>query len=131
MALNNFIGKRKWKAQFEAGRDAMAAGNFQQAEQNLQQALEHAVNISERDSSYGDTALLLGQVYRRTERLSEADDMSKKAFEYYSSVFGPTDPRTIQAHLAIVLSHPEESQQDGDVGAHVKHFLVFTEVLIY
>ena len=115
MALNNFIGKRKWKAQFEAGRDAMAAGNFQQAEQNLQQALEHAVNISERDSSYGDTALLLGQVYRRTERLSEADDMSKKAFEYYSSVFGPTDPRTIQAHLAIVLSHPEESQQDGDV----------------
>jgi len=93
----------------------MAAGDLQAAESSLRSALEQAVNISERDSSYGDTALLLGQLYRRTSRLNEADEMSRKAFDYYESIFGVTDPRTIEAHLAIVLSMPSRSHDSPDV----------------
>lgn len=115
MALNNFIGRRKWKAQFESGLEAFNAGDFKSSEAYLRQALEHASSISERDASYGETALLLGQVYRRTERFDDADLMTKKAFDYYESVFGTSDPRTIRAHMAIVLARPERSQADLDI----------------
>ena len=94
---------------------AAEAGDLGAAEASLRQALEHAVNIKERDSSYGDTALLLGQVYRRGERYQESDEMTRKAFDYYQNVFGLTDPRTIQAHLAMVLSNPTDSHDDMDV----------------
>ena len=115
MALNNFIGKRKWKSQFEAGVEAFNSGDFATAEASLSTALEHASGISEKDDSYGVTALLLGQVFRRTDRYAEADEMSKKAFDYYESVFGVTDPRSVKAHMAIVLARPERSHFNLDV----------------
>jgi tetratricopeptide repeat protein len=115
VALNNFIGKRKWKSQFDAGLEAFSAEDFVSAEASLSTALEHASGISERDSSFGDTALMLGQVFRRTDRYDQADEMAKKAFDSYKTIFGVTDPRTIKAHLAIVLSRPERCHVNLDV----------------
>ncbi|MFA7483063.1 MAG: tetratricopeptide repeat protein, partial [Vulcanimicrobiota bacterium] len=115
MAFNNFIGKRKWKSQFETGVEAFNSGDYAAAETSLSNALEHAGSISEKDDSFGVTALLLGQVYRRTERFEEADEMTQSAFDHYESVFGSTDPRTVKAHMAMVLARPERSHVNLDV----------------
>lgn len=109
------MGKRKWKHHFEVGQEALESGDLTTAEESLRQALELSVGIKDKDCSYGDTALLLGQVFRRKESYHESDDLSRKAFTYYQSALGLTDPRTVQAHLAIVLSIPTESHADLDV----------------
>lgn len=111
MAIKNIFKKKQWKADYEAGREAYHAGQFQPAEAHLRQALVKALDLD--DAAYGDTALLLGQVLRRLERYAESLELTEKSFAYYSGLFGNTDQRTVSAHLSLVLADPQKSHEDG------------------
>ena len=110
MAIKNIFKKKQWKADYEAGRDAFNAGQFKPAETHLRSAMMKAIDLD--DSSYGDTALLLGQVMRRLERFDESLELTEKSFRYYLGMFGATDSRTVQAHLSLALADPHKSDED-------------------
>ncbi len=113
MAIKNIFKKKQWKADYEAGRDAYNAGQFKAAETHLRSALSKAVELD--DSAYGDTALLLGQALRRLERLDEALEMTGRSFRYYQGLYGYADPRTVSAHLALVLADISHAETEPEL----------------
>ncbi len=119
MAIKNMFKRKQWKADYEAGRDAFNAGQFKAAETHLRSALGKAVELD--DSSYGDTALLLGQVLRRLERYEESLEMTGKAFRYYQGLYGSGDARTVSAHLALVLADPGQVHDDPELRQATYH----------
>ena len=113
MAIKNIFKKKQWKADYEAGRDAYNAGQFKAADTHLRSALSKAVELD--DSAYGDTALLLGQVLRRLERLDESLDMTLRSYRYYQGLYGYADPRTVSAHLALALADVSQAEREPEL----------------
>jgi tetratricopeptide (TPR) repeat protein len=78
-----------WQEVFDAGAGAKLAGRYPEAERLLKRAVELAEPFGESDRRLADSRLLLGGVYLRTSRLTEAEDMYKKVLPVYEKSDGP------------------------------------------
>ena len=114
-----------WNEASRQAADAYEAGKFAEAESHANAAMR-SLNASDlSDVRVGDTAMLLGMIYEKTDRAEKSAEAYRRAVDVYRTSLGPASPRVGDALLALATVHATQSQwreAEAAASAALKNF---------
>jgi tetratricopeptide (TPR) repeat protein len=106
-----------WDTAVDAGRTAMARGEFANAEKSFREALPLAEKLGEKDVRLGGTYLFLAQACESQSRKEEAEALAGRGVEAMEKALAAIHPKKLQDRMVMANDAAAFFDQIGDIFA--------------